>query len=107
MKDAIKIEMDRAVIARNNNLEGRARVCSRRAAGHAIRAYLEERGIETPDISALALIRQLNNLTGVQAQVKAVTGHLLLRVDEDFKLPVDVDLIVETTWLVDYLENET
>ena len=107
VKNAIKLEIDHALTARENNLEGRARVCSRRAAGYAIRAYLEERGVDTPDISALALIRQLDNRTGVQPQVKAVTEHLLMRVDEDFKLPVEADLIAEAIWLVDYLENET
>jgi hypothetical protein len=107
VKDAIILEIDRAKTARENQLEGRARVCSRRAAGYAIRAYLEERGVDTPDISALALIRQLDNQTCVQSQVKVVTEHLLMRVDEDFKLPVEADLIAGATWLVDYLENET
>ena len=106
VKNAIKLEIDRALTARENNLEGRARVCSRRAAGYAIRAYLEERGVDTPDISALALIRQLDDLTGVQPQVKVATEHLLMRVDEDFKLPIEADLIKEAIWLVDYLENE-
>lgn len=107
VKDAIKLEIDRALTSRNNGMEGRARVCCRRAAGYAIRAYLEDRGIDAPDISALALIRQLDNLSGVQLLVKVVTEHLLMRVDEDFKLPVEADLIAEATWLIDYLENET
>jgi len=106
VKDAVKLEIDHALAARENGLEGRARVCSRRAAGYAIRAYLDNRRVDTPDISALALIRQLNSLPGASLQVKAVTGHLLMRVDEDFKLPVEADLIAETMWLVDYLENE-
>jgi len=107
VKDAVKLEIDHALAAREIGLEGRARVCSRRAAGDAIRAYLENRRVDTPDISALALIRQLDSLIGVRPQVKAVTEHLLMRVDEDFKLRVEADLIAETTWLVDYLENET
>jgi hypothetical protein len=107
VKEAIQLEIDHALAARENGLEGRARVCSRRAAGYAIRAYLENRRVDTPDISALALIRQLDNLTSVSPQVKKVTEHLLMRVNEDFKLPVETDLIVEALWLVDYLENET
>ena len=107
VKDAVKLEIDHALAARENGLEGRARVCSRRAAGFAIRAYLENRGVDTPDISALALIRQLDNQIDVQSEVKVVTEHLLMRVDEDFKLPVQADLIVEALWLADYLENET
>jgi len=107
VKDAIKFEIERALTARKNDLEGRARVCSRRAAGYAIRAYLEERGVNTPDISALALIRQLDNLSDLESQVKMVTEHLLMRVDEDFKLPVEADLINDTIWLVKFLENET
>ena len=53
----------------------------------------------------LELIRQLDNLNDIQSRVKVVTEHLLLQVDEDFKLPVDVDLIAETIWLIDFLEN--
>jgi hypothetical protein len=107
VRDAVKLEIDHALAARENGLEGRARVCSRRAAGYAIRAYLENRGVDMPDISALALIRQLDSLKDVRSQVKTVTEHLLMRVDEDFTLPVQADLIAEAIWLVDYLENET
>ncbi len=107
VKDAVQLEIDHALAARGNGLEGRARVCSRRAAGYAIRAYLENRRVDTPDISALALIHQLDNLKDISPQVKSVTEHLLMRVNEDFKLPVEADLITETMWLVDYLENET
>jgi hypothetical protein len=107
VKNAITIEIDRAMTARQNGMEGRARVCSRRAAGYAIRAYLEKRGVDTPDISAMALIRQLDNRSSVQPKIKVVTEHLLMRVDEEFKLPVEADLIAEAIWLVEYLENET
>jgi hypothetical protein len=107
VKDAIKLELDHALAARENGMEGRARVCARRASGYAIRAYLEDRRIDTPDISALALIRQLDSLSSVSPRVKAVTEHLLMRVDANFTLPVEADLIAEATWLVGYLENET
>ena len=107
VSDAIKLEIKRALTARKNGLEGRARVCSRRAAGYAIRAYLEENGVDIPDKSTLALIRQLENLPGVQPQVKMVTKHLLMHVTENFNLPVEVDLVAETTWLANFLEDET
>lgn len=107
VSDSIKLEINRALTARKNGLEGRARVCSRRAAGYAIRAYLEENGVGTPDKSALALIRQLENLPGVQPKVKMVTEYLLMRVNENFNMPVEVDLVAETIWLANFLENET
>ena len=107
VSDAIKLEINRALTARKNGLEGRARVCSRRVAGYAIRAYLEECGVDTPDKSALALIHQLGNLLGVQPQVKVVTEHLLMHVNENFNLPVEVDLVAETIWLANFLGNET
>lgn len=107
VRDVIKLEIDHALTARKNGLEGRARVCSRRAAGYAIRAFLEERGDDTPDINALALIRQLDTLSGLQPRVKVVTEHLLMHVDVESKLPVEADLITETIWLAKYLENGT
>lgn len=106
VSDAIKLEINRALTARKNDLESRARVCSRRAAGYVIKAYLEEKAVDTPDKSSIALIRQLQNLPGAQPQVKVVTGHLLMRVNEKFNLPVEADLVAETIWLANFLENE-
>lgn len=106
VSDAIKLEINHALTARKNDLEGRARVCSRRAAGHAIKAYFEENGVVTPDKSVIALIRQLQDLTGATSPVKVVTGHLLMNVNENFNLPFEVDLVTETIWLANFLENE-
>ena len=63
------------------------------------------KGVQPPPWSGLTVA--LMFLSGVQLLVKVVTEHLLMRVDEDFKLPVEADLIAEATWLIDYLENET
>lgn len=88
-------EFDRAEQARAAGNEGRARVCARRAAGIAAREYLERRGqaIRTP--SAYDLIKLLVEDSSLPLNLRTAAAHLTLRVDEEFKLPADVDLIAE------------
>ena len=88
-------EFTRAEQARARGNEGQARVCARRAAGIAAREYLARRGetIRTP--SAYDLLNMLKEDPHFPADLKQIAEHLTLRVNEEFKLPVDVDLIVE------------
>lgn len=98
MKDwriEMQVEFERAEQARARGNEGQARVCARRAAGIAAREYLTRRGetIRTP--SAYDLLNMLKDDPHLPPDLKQIAEHLTLRVNEEFKLPVDVDLIVE------------
>ncbi len=108
-KSKIAQELDRGAAARREGLEGRARVCARRAAGTAIREYLELRGLDAPGPSAYDLLAAMQDFTDasvdVSAGIRRVVGHLLARVDEDFSLPDDVDLLAEAGWLAEALET--
>ena len=94
-KEEIQAELERAEAARARGNEGQARVCARRAAGIAAREYLAHRGeiVRTP--SAYDLLNLLKDDTRLPLQLKQIAEHLTLRVNEEFKLPVDVDLIEE------------
>jgi hypothetical protein len=91
----LQAEFDRAEQARARGNEGRARVCARRAAGIAAREYFARHSqiVRTP--SAYDLLRLLAEDPALPADLQQAAVHLTLRVDEEFKLPVDVDLIVE------------
>ena len=91
----IDSEFEKAEQARARGNEGQARVCARRAAGVAIREYLTRQGIRPPSVSAYDLLNVLKDDPDLSADLKLIADHLTLRVTEEFKLPVDADLIAE------------
>ncbi|MEO5887655.1 MAG: hypothetical protein ABIQ77_08330 [Anaerolineales bacterium] len=94
-KVEMQVEFDRAAQARARGNEGQARVCARRAAGIAIREYLTRHAIRPPSTSAYDLLNLIKEDARLSPDLKRIANHLTLRVTEEFKLPVDVDLIAE------------
>jgi HEPN domain-containing protein len=91
----IEAEFERAEQARARGNEGQARVCARRAAGIAVREYLMRSGIRPPSTSAYDLLNLVKEDANLSPNLKLIADHLTLRVTEEFKLPVDADLIAE------------
>ena len=99
----IEQEFKRAEEARANKNEGQARVCARRAAGIAIREYLNRKEIHPPSSSAYDLLNLIKDDPLLSPGLKRIAEHLTLRVTEEFKLPVNVDLISEARVLCEEL----
>jgi len=91
----MQMEFDRAAQARERGNEGQARVCARRAAGIAIREYLTRQAIRPPSTSAYDLLNLIKEDPHLSSDLKRIADHLTLRVTDEFKLPVDADLIAE------------
>jgi HEPN domain-containing protein len=102
-REQIQKEFQTAEQARAKGNEGQARVCARRAAGIAIREYLIRRGIRPPGHSAVDLLNLLKDDPLLSPDLKLIADHLTLRVTEEFKLPVDADLVAEAKTLCDEL----
>lgn len=96
-------EFQLAAEARSKKNEGQARVCARRAAGIAIRESLLRRGVHPPSISAYDLLNMLKEDTRLPSNIKQAADYLTLRVTEDFKLPIEVDLLAEARSLCKWL----
>ena len=96
-------EFNRAEKARAEKNEGQARVCARRAAGIAIREYLTRKGIHHPSTSAYDLLNLIKDDPLLSIDMRLIAEHLTLRVTEEFKLPVDADLVAEARKLCDEL----
>lgn len=79
------------------------RVCARRAAGVSIREYLKREGIAPRSESAYDLLKFLEERDGTPAHLRSAAAYLRLRVTEDFRLPVDADLIAEAKKICDAL----
>ena len=99
----IQAEFNRAEQARAKGNEGQARVCARRAAGIAIREYLTRKGVTPSSASAVDLLNLLKADPLLSPDLKLIVDHLTLRVTEEFKLPVDADLIAEARRLCNQL----
>ena len=91
----IEKEFEKATQARGRGNEGQARVCARRAAGIAAREYLTRRGIRPASVSAYDLLNLLKDDALLSHDLRSIADHLTVRVTEEFKLPVDVDLVQE------------
>ena len=102
-REKIEEEFKRAEQARANNNEGQARVCARRAAGIAIREYLTRKGIHPPSTSSYDLLNLIKDDPLLSLDLRLIAEHLTLRVTEEFKLPVDADLVAEAHTLCDEL----
>jgi HEPN domain-containing protein len=92
-KKAFEKELQMAADARERGNEGRARVCARRAAGVVIREDFLRRGLSCRTSSAYDLLRALLDLPEIPDEARRAAGHLTLRVTEEFKFPVAVDLV--------------
>jgi hypothetical protein len=102
-QEEFESELANATAARSRGNEGRARVCARRAAGIAVRAYLAQRNAPAVAASTLDLLEQLRGDPRLAPDLASVINHLTLRVDEDFGLPAGVDLVAEARQLRDGL----
>jgi len=91
----IRAEFEKATQARRRGNEGQARVCARRAAGIAVREYLTRRGTRPTSVSAYDLLNRLKEDPLLPSDLRLIADHLTLRVTEEFKLPVNVDLVEE------------
>lgn len=106
MKDwraEIEVEFERAEQARIRGNEGQARVCARRAAGIAAREYFTRRGERVRTPSAYDLLNSLAQDPSLSGDLRRSASYLTLRVNEEFKLPVNADLVAEARKLCDGL----
>ena len=97
-----------AVPKRNGPINSAAAAISsaRRAAGIAIGEYLGSHDLPNPGSSAYDRLQFLSTLSGLPPRVIEICEHLLLRVNEEFKLPIEANLIAETKELAKLLLGE-
>jgi hypothetical protein len=100
--EEINKELAIGELALSQGLEGRARVCARRAAAKAVRSYLIQNNFEAPNNAILCLEKFLQ-LPGLPPNQKRIVKNLISRVDENFRLEVGINLLEEARELVNIL----
>jgi len=95
-KKTFEKEVQMAAEARARGNEGQARVCARRAAGVVIREYFSRRAILVRAVSVMQSMQSLLTLPDLPDEARRAVEYLTMRVNEDFDLPADVDLLEQT-----------
>jgi len=90
-------EMEAAQTAREEGLEGRARVCARRAAGWALQSRLGE--ASAAGANALETLREAQDFDWLNSEAKSAVLRLTERVDANYQLSEGTDLLADA-WLV-------
>lgn len=99
-------ELQQACSARKSGNEGMARVCARRAAGIAVRDYLlrldkNRTGLNNYEILLDESVRKV-----LPASLTKSLDHLTMRVDENYNLPAEIDLLSEAEYVISELSKE-
>ena len=100
-------ELSQASRARAEGNEGRARVCARRAAGMAIREFHRLHGRSDMRASAVDMLSGLRDEPALSGAGRLAVERLLMRVDEEFGLPSEIDLLEDARGLIGELEAQT
>ena len=101
-------DLRRADQARAEGNEGRARVCARRAAGWAAKAYLEAQGVVGVKKSGFENILQIRELGVLTADEDALIEHLTASLEKDDPAgesywPEEIDLVADARRLIGVL----
>jgi hypothetical protein len=102
-KNKFDIEIQMALEVRALGNEGQARVRARRAAGIVVREYFKNRGLPVRSSSAYDLLKELLGIPNLSGNARQAAEYLTVRVTEEFKLPVVVDLVHEARVLAESL----
>ena len=97
------LELEKAYNTRQNGNEGMARVLARRAAGLAIRDYLQTVEYTQKNLSLNALIKDEQVRKVLPVSTHAALERLSTRIGMDFQFPVDFDLLMDAQKVIDQL----
>lgn len=101
--ESVQGELENARSAREMGLEGRARVCARRAAGIIVREYCRQKKIPLEGSNAYQNLMWLKGQEDIPSRAHEALEHLTASVDANFDLPSEVDLIADVELLPQWL----
>lgn len=95
-------EVERARAAHLAGLEGRARVCARRAAVWAI----QTKYAASKPLYGLDLLHQVAQDSQLPEHIRDCASHLVMSVNTAHELPPGVDLITDAQTIIQFLSQE-
>jgi hypothetical protein len=98
-------ELAAGLAAQKAGNHGRARVCARRAAGWAVRAWYEQREGPGWGGDALRQLRRLEREPAAPGVVREAAARLTTKVDLEHKLPFDDDPLEDARQIVQFVST--
>lgn len=105
MENAL-IELEKARSARKSGFVGKSRVLARRAAGLAIREYLRNQFPSLADLALNDLLKDQTVRQLIPIQTHPALDRLTTRVNQDYLLPVEMDLLLDAEGVINILQME-
>ncbi len=99
-------ELTSARDALQAGLGGRSRVSARRAAGVALNEYYRQQGIKDPSDNYYHLLLRFSEYPALPDNIRTIARHLCQRVDENYSLPDDINLVKEAEQLIQYFTEQ-
>jgi len=99
-------ELEKARSARKSGFVGKSRVLARRAAGLAIREYLRVQISPLLDLSLNDLLKDQTVRELVPKSIHATLDRLTTRVNLDYQLPAEMDLLMDAEDVINILQME-
>jgi hypothetical protein len=97
------VEKQNAIQARREGLEGRARVCTRRASGILAKNLLYNIGIVPDSTNVMDNIQEICKENNLNPDLRKIFLDFTLVVDENHDLPDTVDLLADLDRLEEYI----
>lgn len=103
--EEIERELQFALEAQAEGNAGKARVCARRAAGLAIRAYYQRRDGAGWGGDAIAQLKRLQSDASAPEHVRAAAARLTTKVDFDHSLPFAEDPVADARGIIRFVSS--
>lgn len=103
--EQIEKEFAGAREAREQSIEGRARVCARRAAGFAIAWLCHSRGKQVRETDSLNLLKSIQTDASIPEEVREASKRLTAKISPNFTYAFPTDPLDDAGIIVDYVKK--
>jgi hypothetical protein len=106
-RDEVQSELQAARKATRDQMTGRSRVAARRAAGIALMEYNRWNAFTQTTTNFYDLLMAFSTQAGLPEKIQQAARRLCQRVDGQYNLPDDYDLIEDAEMLVKFVVDNT
>lgn len=103
----IETELQLAIQYKVLNQEGKSRVCARRAAGLAILLWFKQKSIDQDGLTIYNALSHFKEMEEIPENVKEAASLLIQKVDENYRLPKNINLIEQAKTIVEFTKNNS
>ncbi|MAT43158.1 MAG: hypothetical protein CL609_12515 [Anaerolineaceae bacterium] len=104
--DEIESELSKSEMFVSNNELGKSRVCARKAAGLALRYWLENKMLLNETISPFQAIELFYEKADAPPDIHQTAGLLLRKVDQNYNFPDYINLINEAKKIIIFVKSQ-